>query len=64
MKLFRKLFGYCWHCGRWFVYPKRRRMSSDYSDEESNYCTECSDCNEQTERYWENMWDDYNSGRG
>jgi len=63
MKILKKIFGYCENCGRWFIYPKRRRMSTAYVDEESNYCTECKDCFEETEACWKEMWDDYNSGR-
>ncbi|MBZ9622981.1 hypothetical protein G9F71_008945 [Clostridium sp. FP2] len=63
MKLFKKIFGYCYHCERWFVYPKRRRMSTAYEHDESNFCTECEECFERTEEYWEDMWDEYNSER-
>lgn len=62
-KIFKKIFGYCDHCGRWFVYPKRRRMNTAYHDEESNYCCECENCFEETQAYWQERWDEYNSER-
>ncbi len=50
-------------CGRWFKYPRRRRQSTQYHDEESNYVTCCSDCFEEVEEHWAELWDEYYSGR-
>ena len=50
-------------CNRWFVYPKRRRMNTRYEHEESNYCNVCEACFEEIEDYWQERWDEYNSGR-
>lgn len=58
-----KFFGYCPMCNRWFVYPKRRQMNTQYEDEESNYIKVCKDCFEDVESYWQERWDEYNSGR-
>lgn len=58
-----KLLGRCDHCGRYFKYPKRRRMSTAYVEEEANYCVECKECFIETQEYWADMWRDYYSGR-
>ena len=61
MKLIKKIFGYCGICNRWFVYPKRKRMSTMYHDEESNYIICCKSCFIESEKYWDEMWKDYYS---
>lgn len=43
MNIVRRLFGYCPGCGRWFKYPRRRRQSTQYHDEESNYAVQYDD---------------------
>lgn len=63
MNIVRRLFGYCPGCGRWFKYPRRRRQSTQYYDEESNYVTCCSDCFEEVEEHWAELWDEYYLGR-
>jgi len=62
-RLLRKMLGYCGNCRRYFVYPKRRRMSTAYVDKESNYCEVCLDCYEDIEEYWKERWEEYWSGR-
>jgi hypothetical protein len=57
MKLIEWLFGYCGMCRKWFIYPKRRRMNTQYLCEESNYCKVCSFCFEEVEEYWQERWD-------
>lgn len=57
--LIKKLFGYCDMCDRWFQYPKRRRMSTSYLEEEKNYCNVCADCYEYIEQVWEERWSEY-----
>lgn len=63
MNFIKKIFGYCPWCGRWFKYPKRRRKSTQYNDEESNYVTCCIDCFEEIEEYWAERWNDYMATR-
>lgn len=50
-------------CQRYFVYPKKRRMNTQYENEESNYCEVCKECYEEIEEYWEERWAEYNAGR-
>lgn len=57
------LFGKCEVCGRWFQYPKRRRMSTMYHNEEDNYCTTCSECYDCIEEIWNERWREYYSSR-
>lgn len=63
MNLIKKIFGYCYMCDRWFVYPKRRHMNTMYEDEESNYIKVCRDCFKEVQNYWQERWDEYNAGR-
>lgn len=58
-----KPFGYCACCGEYLVYPKRRRMNTAYERDESNYCFECDDCFKETQAYWRDIWEEYNSQR-
>ncbi len=62
-RLFRKIFGYCDMCQAYFVYPKRRRMNTQYNDEKSNYCTVCKSCFNEIEEYWNDRWQEYYAGR-
>jgi hypothetical protein len=41
----------------------RRRMNTQYVDEESNYITVCGDCYAEIEEYWAEMWEQYYEGR-
>ena len=63
MKIIKKILGCCPRCGRWFKYPKRRRQSTQYEDEESNYVTCCAECFEEIEEYWAERWAEYYAGR-
>lgn len=58
-KIIKKVFGHCPWCGRWFVYPKRRRMSTDYVKKEANYYFSCKRCFEEKEKIWEEQWKEY-----
>jgi len=49
---FRKIFGYCDYCKRYFIYPKRKHMNTMYENEESNYCVCCEECFDKIEEYW------------
>jgi hypothetical protein len=61
IKWIERLFGRCGMCRRWFVYPKKRRMSTMYLDmngnldEESNHCVACKNCYEEIEE-WADYW--------
>lgn len=63
LKIFHKLFGYCHCCGRYFTYPKRRRMNTAYVEHDMNYECTCIDCHMEHEKYWEERWEDYYRGR-
>lgn len=63
-KWFQKLFGFCPMCGRWFCFDiKRRRQNTAYEDDELNYVTVCSDCFEEIEEHWAELWEWYWSTR-
>ena len=51
----------CPQCGRWFSFPKIVEQNTRYHDEYSNYFCGCRYCEEENDRYWEDMWDDYYS---
>jgi len=63
--LLRKLFpkhicqGYDGPCCR---LGKRRRMNTQYLNEESNWCVACDDCFEAIEAEWAERWDEYYRG--
>jgi len=61
---FRKIFGYCDYCKRYFSYPQKRHMNTMYENEESNYCTCCEECFDHIEEYWSECWKEYNNSRG
>lgn len=63
INLIKRIFGYCPHCNLWFVYPKIRRMNTAYTEDKINYCYECDFCFGKTEEYWEEMREEYDSGR-
>ena len=52
----KSLLGYCTYCEKYFVYPKKRRMSSAYNYEPDNWDFSCIKCFEKHEEYWEDMW--------
>lgn len=63
LSIIKRIFGYCPCCGRWFrAKVKRRRQSTAYIDEESNYVTCCQECFDEIEIHWGEMWDDFYSG--
>ena len=62
--IFEKLFGYCPCCDRWFCRGiKRRRMSTQYTDDGSNYITVCKLCFDDIEGILDEQWKEYNSER-
>ena len=58
-RLLRVILGYCPQCRRYFRYPKRRHMNTQYPNEEANYCTVCAECFEEIQDYWREAWRDY-----
>lgn len=52
-------FGLCPCCRRWSFGLNKRRMSTLYCDEESNWMESCEYCFEQMEDYWRERWADY-----
>lgn len=64
IKFIKKIFRYCPYCNKWFTKGlKRRRQSTAYVDEESNYITCCKMCFDDIELYWKERWEEYWSGR-
>lgn len=62
--IWERLFCYCPYCDRWFQRGvKRRRQSTAYEDDESNYVTVCAVCFEEIEENWAAMWDEYWASR-
>ena len=60
--IFKKLFGYCPCCNRYFKYPiKTMRRNTQYCDEASNWLTACKDCHEEDEAYFDDLWNQYYS---
>lgn len=49
-------YSYCPKCKKYFKWPKVRRMSSNYLDDEQNYIYVCAKCFYQIEEYWEECW--------
>ena len=54
---------FCSGCNRFKLTIERRRQNTMYEDDESNYVTCCAECFEEIEAYWQERWDEYNSGR-
>jgi hypothetical protein len=61
-KKFLRLIGWCEYCQRIFHYPKRKRMNTQYADEESNWIYCCEEQFKEIQEYWKERWDDYYSG--
>ena len=54
---------WCPGCKRFTSTIERRRQNTLYPDDESNHVTCCSECFDEVQAYWEERWDEYNSGR-
>ena len=59
----KKIFGYCEIHG-WFMYPKKFRANTSYENDSLNFEVGCKFCKEESDEYWNSMWEDYNSSRG
>ena len=51
----------CPMCKRWFSFPKITEQNTRYENNYSNYFCGCKDCEEENDRYWDDMWKDYYS---
>lgn len=49
----------CHRCGEYGA--ERRKQQTSYPDEEANWDTLCSFCQEEADEYWSDMWADYHS---
>lgn len=54
-----RLFGYCPQCGRWFRRVRTARQNTAYHEDEKNFFTGCRTCEEENDRYWAEMWNEY-----
>lgn len=63
MKIVHKIFGYCYSCNRWFVYPKKRRLNTMFEEDKANYHKVCKRCHTNIIGYIEDMWEEYNGER-
>lgn len=51
--------GWCPCCQCFFHYPKRRRLNTQYADEEQNWVTCCKPQYEELFEYYKERWEDY-----
>ncbi len=60
--IFKKLFGYCPCCERYFRYfVKTSRRNTQYCDEASNWLTACKECHKEDDAYFNDLWQSYYS---
>lgn len=58
------LLGYCPCCDRYFKWPvTTERRRTQYNDPKSNYMTACSECHEEDDTYYDELWKDYYASR-
>lgn len=55
-------FGLCPGCRTWRTDILRRRQLTQYTDDASNWVTQCADCQAYADKYWEDRWQEYYSG--
>ena len=61
---YKRLFGYCPWCGRYFRYKVSTEIrNTQYADPASNWITACKDCRDEDYAYFEELWKEYNAGR-
>lgn len=53
----------CDRCDKTGEDVERRHQNTMYVNEESNYATLCTECQEDADEYWEERWAEYNAGR-
>jgi hypothetical protein len=61
-KLVKSILGHCNCCGRYFMYPERRRLNTAYVNEESNWLTSCQECYDEACDHYAELWNDYYGG--
>lgn len=54
---------FCQGCNRFRLDIERRRQNTMYEEDASNYVTCCMECFEEVQAYWDERWEEYNSGR-
>ena len=54
-----RLLGYCPQCGRWFRRVRTARQNTAYVDDKLNFFTGCRACEEENDRNWTEMWNEY-----
>lgn len=62
-KKFLILIGWCPYCRTIFHYPKKRRLCTQYADEERNWVYSCKAWFDEENDYWKERWEDYWSDR-
>jgi hypothetical protein len=53
------ILGYCNCCNKYFKYSKRRRLNTQYEEEDRNYLTSCDSCYRKTINYYNELWDTF-----
>lgn len=56
---FKKIFGYCEYCRKYFKYPKRRELNTAYVNEEDNWMCSCKGCYDEVVDYYKELWENY-----
>ena len=56
---FKKIFGYCEYCHKYFKYPKRRELNTAYVNEEDNWMCSCKGCYDEVVDYYKELWENY-----
>lgn len=52
----------CGVCQEFKVLVKKRRLCTQYAEEESNFMTSCKDCFNEQNEYYKERWQDYYAG--
>lgn len=63
LKIIGLVFGICPCCGKWFTYPKKRRLNTKFLEDENNWKTSCIDCFQKDWCYYEEVERDFYSSR-
>ena len=54
-------FGFCPMCLHWKTTIELRRQMTQYTDDASNWMTQCRECQDYADDYWAERWRDYYS---